>query len=384
MATRRAALGIFGASAVIVAAGGFGLSRCDPMPEAAVEAWGGPARAVRDARVRALSYALLAPNPHNMQPWIVDLREPGAITFLCDRARLLPETDPYSRQITIGCGAFLEVLRMAAAEQGLRVDVSAFPNGDWPENEVGDQPVCRVTFVPDAGIDRDPLFAQVLKRRTNRNSYDASPLSESIPLEIGAVMATLPVKYGWAGAAARLDRLRSVARRAWVVEMSKPSTFRESARVFRITGEEISRHRDGLSFHGPFFWWANALGLFTQEGAMRGDAFIRQQTIDLIDAPLKATPAFAWIVTTGNDRRAQLAAGAAYVRANLKATELGLAMQPLSQALQEFREMLPLRSEIKQLLGVSESETLQMFFRLGRAATVEPSPRRGLDDIIRA
>ncbi len=384
MATRRAVLRVLGTSAVIVGAGGFGLSRCDPMPEAAVEAWRGPASSVRDPRVRALSYALLAPNPHNMQPWIVDLREPGAITFICDRTRLLPETDPHSRQITIGCGAFLDVLRMAAAEEGLRVEVSAFPNGDWPENQVGDQPVCRAVFVPDAGVARDPLFAQLLKRRTNRSSYEMAPIAERDATAIGGVMSALPVRYGWTREAGRLARLRGVAKRAWDVEMRKDSTFRESAKVFRITGEEILKHRDGLSFHGPFFWWANALGFFTQEGAMRVDPAIRQQSIDLLNAPLKATPALAWIVTASNDRRAQLAAGAAYVRANLKATELGLAMQPLSQALQEFPEMLPLRAEIRQILGLAESETLQMFFRIGRAAAVEPSPRRRLDDIIRA
>ncbi len=169
--SRRGVIRVLGTTAVIVAAGGVGLSQCDPMPDAAVEGWRGPAPDVKDPRVRALSYALLAPNPHNMQPWIADLREPGAVTFICDRTRLLPETDPYSRQITIGCGAFLELLRMAAAEQGFRTDVAAFPQGDWPENTVGDQPVCRVAFVPDQGIARDPLLAHVFKRRTNRSAY---------------------------------------------------------------------------------------------------------------------------------------------------------------------------------------------------------------------
>ena len=92
----------------------------------------------------------------------------------------------------------------------------------------------------------------------------------------------------------------------------------------------------------------------------------------------------AWIVTASNDRRAQLAAGAAYVRANLKATELGLAMQPLSQALEEYPEMLPLLAEHKRAVGLPESNTVQMFFRLGHAAPVEPAPRRALDDIIKA
>jgi hypothetical protein len=165
-----------------------------------------------------------------------------------------------------------------------------------------------------------------------------------------------------------------------VIEVKKDTTYQESVDVMRITGPEIAKHRDGLSMHGPFFWWMNKLGLFSQQNAM--EAFGRAQALTFID-PQLAVRAFAWIVTAANDRRAQLAAGAAYVRANLKATELGLAMHPLSQALQEFPEMLPLLAEHKRAVEAAESETVQMFFRLGRAASPGPAPRRPLDAIIR-
>ncbi|MFM9863083.1 MAG: Acg family FMN-binding oxidoreductase [Micropepsaceae bacterium] len=385
MTTRRTFLRVAGTSAAILAAGGYGLTQCDPMPEAAVEAWRGPAPGARDPRVRALSYALLAPNPHNKQPWIVDLKEPGAATFFCDRSRLLPQTDPYSRQITVGCGAFLELLRMAAAEQGLRAEVSAFPAGDWPEDAVGDQPVCRIAFVPDTAVARDPLFAHVLKRHTNRKAFDGTAVDpgEATLLAAAGMMIgptqTLPVKFGWTANAQQVARLAAIAKRAWVIEVKKDATYKESVDVMRITGPEIAKHRDGLSMHGPFFWWMNKLGLFNQQNAM--EPFGRDQALTFID-PQLAVKAFGWIVTAANDRRAQLAAGAAYVRANLKATELGLVMHPLSQALQEFPEMLPVLAEHKRAVGAQDSETVQMFFRLGRAAVAEPAPRRPLDAIL--
>ncbi len=381
MTSRRTFLRVAGTSAVILAAGGYGLTQCDPMPEAAIEAWRGPAPNVLDPRVRALSYALLAPNPHNKQPWIVDLREAGVATFFCDRSRLLPETDPYSRQITIGCGAFLELLRMAAAEQGLRAEVTSFPAGDWPENGVGEQPVCRVAFVPDAGVVRDPLFAQITKRRTNRNVFDATAVTPAEAMALGGALDGLQVRFAWTDDGRQIAQLAGIAKRAWDIEVKNDATFKESVDVFRITGEEIAKHRDGIAMHGPFFWWANNLGLFTQQNAMEPSG--RSQALSLIN-PQLAVRAFAWIVTATNDRRAQLAAGAAYVRANLKATELGLAMHPLSQALQEFPQMLPLLAEHKRAVGAAESETVQMFFRLGRAASPGPAPRRPLDAIMRA
>lgn len=177
-----------------------------------------------------------------------------------------------------------------------------------------------------------------------------------------------------------MDRLRDIARRAWQIEVRNDATYLESVKLFRITGSEIAQHRDGLSFHGPFFWWLNALGLFSRESAM--DAFARNQAIELIEADLKS-PAFVWIVTAGNDRLAQLASGAAYVRAALEATRLGMVVHPLSQALQEFPEMLPLLAEHKRMLGLPETDTVQMFFRFGHASPGEPAPRRPLDAILR-
>lgn len=380
MTTRRTFLRVAGTSVVILAAGAAGLTQCDPMPDAAVEAWKGPTPDMRDPRVRALSYALLAPNPHNMQPWIADLREPDAVTFLCDRSRLLPQTDPYARQITIGCGAFLELLRMAAAEQGLRADVTAFPAGDWPEGSVGDQPICRVAFAPDDKVVRDPLFAQVTKRRTNRAVYEVTPVTVAEAAALADASRGSAVGFHWTSDVAQLARLSGIAKRAWDIEVKKDATYLESVKVFRITAEEIARHRDGLSFHGPFFWWMNKLGFFARETAL--DPMPRQQALDLIN-PQLTVPAFGWLVTATNGRRAQLDAGAAYVRTNLKATELGLAMHPLSQALQEFPQMLPVLAEHKRAVGAAESETVQMFFRIGRALPQEPSPRRPLDAIIR-
>lgn len=380
MTSRRNFMRIAGTSAVILAAGAAGLTQCDPMPDAAVEAWKGPVPSIRDPRVRALSFALLAPNPHNRQPWIADLREPGVITFLCDRSRLLPETDPYSRQITIGCGAFLELLRMAAAQQGYRADVAAFPAGDWPLNQVGDTPVCRITLVPDTSVLRDPLFAQVLKRHTKRGAYEMVAPTQAELSALQSSMAQLPVRFGATVEPNLMERLRGIARRAWQIEARNDETYMESVKLFRITGPDIARHRDGLSFHGPFFWWMNALGLFSRETAM--DGFARNQAIDLIEADLK-TPSFVWIVTATNDRLAQLASGAAYVRAALEATRLGMVVHPLSQALQEFPEMLPVLAEHKRTLGLPESDTVQMFFRFGRAAPGEPAPRRPLDAILR-
>jgi hypothetical protein len=45
--------------------------------------------------------------------------------------------------------------------------------------------------------------------------------------------------------------------------------------------------------------------------------------------------------------------------------------------------MLPLLAEHKRMLGLPDSDTVQMFFRFGRASPVAPAPRRPLDAILR-
>src|SRR5689334_12587840 len=119
------------AAATATSAGAFVLRSA--YPAAAVEAWQGPG-AEADPRRWALAHAITAPNPHNLQPWLADLRKANVITVFTDPQRVLPETDPLGRQILVGHGAFLELLVIALAERGLAADVDLWPEGELPRD----------------------------------------------------------------------------------------------------------------------------------------------------------------------------------------------------------------------------------------------------------
>ena len=92
---RRGFIRLVGGGAVLAAGGA--LAGCSAaMPAAAIRPWTAAAGQT-DVRRFMLAHALLAPNPHNRQPWIADLREAGRIHLVCDGERLLPETDPHGR-----------------------------------------------------------------------------------------------------------------------------------------------------------------------------------------------------------------------------------------------------------------------------------------------
>jgi hypothetical protein len=81
-----------------------------------------------------------------------------------------------------------------------------------------------------------------------------------------------------------------------------------------------------------------------------------------------------------------VAAGRAYLRLHLKATELGLQMHPLSQAPQEFAEMKPYYDQMHQLLlgRPATQEVVQMLCRVGYCADQPHTPRRELASFMRA
>jgi hypothetical protein len=70
------------------------------------------------------------------------------------------------------------------------------------------------------------------------------------------------------------------------------------------------------------------------------------------------------------------------MRLQLAATGLGLSMQPVSQALQEYPEMAAHYQRVHKMLA-RPGETLQMLGRLGYGPAIDPSPRWPLETRIR-
>src|SRR5688572_21279507 len=126
---RRHALRLIGGGAIAAATVAVTVTACsNDLPAEAVLPWQGPG-AETDLRRWILAHAILAPHSHNLQSWLVDLREPDVITLHMDLGRLLPETDPYSRQMVMSQGTFLELLNQAARQRGYRAEMQLFPLG---------------------------------------------------------------------------------------------------------------------------------------------------------------------------------------------------------------------------------------------------------------
>ena len=299
---------------------------------------------------------------------------PGEVILYCQLDRRLPETDPFDRQITIGLGCFLELLRMAAAENGHAVEIVVFPEG-VPGERLDRKPIAHLKFVEDAGVSRDPLFQQVFNRRTNRELYDtnrAIGAQDIADLQaVGDGDASLIVNND----AAMLADMRTLTSLAFQVEIDTPRTFMESVNLMRIGKSEINANPDGLSLRGTVIEGLYAAGLLTRDMLADLENPENMAAIAKIRTEIESAMGYFWITTPDDSRLSQLEAGRVYVRAGLKVADQGLAMQPLSQALQEYPEMDGHYSDLHNMLGVGFPNRVQMLARLGYAAQVGPSPR---------
>jgi hypothetical protein len=383
---RRSFIRLAGGGAIAAAAAApiAGCSISSAYPAAAVEAWKGPG-AETDARKRAVAYAITAPNPHNLQPWLVDLREPDVITLYTDRERVLPHTDPFGRQILIGHGAFLELLVIALAEQGLAADVALWPQGELAANlkEWDRKPIARIAVKPGAA--RDPLFAHILNRHTPKSDFDTTrPVAADTLRTLTAGSGRDGIKAAGTVDAAALAPLRELCWQSARVELLTPRTVMESVHLTRVGPGEILKHRDGITLNSPFLRAVDAVGMFDRKNPPAEGSEAYKTMMSRFEGHSRTAMGFVWL--TGRNRRAdQLNAGRAYVRLQLQATALGVGMHPMSQALQEFAEMVPHYERAHQLMlgrpapKTADDETVQMFCRLGYTATPAPAtPRRPL------
>jgi hypothetical protein len=381
---RRSVITGIGGIAALGAGGALVAPRLDPVPPEAIAAWRGPAAGETDPRRRALAWAITAPNPHNMQAWQLDLASPDIVRLHVDLRGLLPETDPFARQVVIGHGCFLELLALAAAAEGWHTDIALFPRGEFPRDKVDERPVAEIRFARQAAT-ADPLAAQIPHRRSTKTRYAERPLGAAHHTALHEVHGQQnPIALTLQSVPDSVDALRALARAGSELEMNLPRTHGETVERLRVGTDEIARHRDGLTLAGPAVWASRQLGLMSREALMTPGSIAWQSGVDYVMAAYADRASFGWLTTPDNSRAAQIAVGRAYVRLNLAASGLGVAMQPHSQTLQEFPEMADLNRRMRAATATPEGHTLQMFFRLGYAAQPQPKPRRALDGMIRA
>lgn len=357
--------------AAIAGMSAFSLTRT---PTAALAPWAEAGTDRGDPRRFVVEHAVLAPNPHNRQPWIIELTGPLTMTLWCDLDRRLPHTDPLDRQIVIGLGCFAEVASLAAGAIGYRLDVAPFPEGE-PAPRLDRRPVAHLTLVRDEAARADPLFRQIKLRRSTKRPFDmAKPVPASVPAQLQALSGPL------AAVSALTDpdtvaRVRALTWEAWDTEAKTARTHQESVDLMRIGRREIEADPDGIPLGGPFLEGLSLIGQLSRSQLADPASSAYRLGADMYREMLAATPAYCTVVAPDESRAGQFAAGRAHLRINLAAAAAGLSLHPVSQALQEFPEMADVKARLEAVLGIAAPNRLHMLARLGYGPAVPQTPR---------
>lgn len=380
---RRTFLKVAGGS-LLVAAGGVGVWGSTRTPTRALAPWRrAGAAAYADPRVKALSYAILAPNPHNRQPWMFELVGADSIVVLNDPSKMLPSTDPLNRQITVGYGCMLELLEIAARELGYEPTITLFPEGS-SDDALDGRPVAQVKLAASPSVAKDRLFSWIPARRSNKESYDTT---RSVDAKIVAEVLAAARPGAILGStldADRVSRLRELTLSAVRVEWSTHRCNKESVDLIRIGKREIEANPDGIDLSGPFMEALKAAGQLERDQMLDTTSATFKNSLAAYEEPFATSMGFVWLASPDNARASQIEAGRSWVRMNLAGTKAGLSMHPVSQALQEYPEMADLYAQAHGSLEVAAPATLQILARIGYGPTVAPSPRWAVEAKIRA
>lgn len=281
---------------------------------------------------RLLENAILAPTGRNGQPWLWRVH-PTAIHLYCDDPDTL--TDYRHLGACAGLGAALENFVLAAHHHDIEVIVEPCPEPckpGWIAN-------LRLRETPSRETEPhilDELYRSIATRCTNRRrATEPHPIDRAGLDQLEAAVATVP------GAHIRIHTQQSVIAelagifgKAGALQMLDPAFHRELMSEVRWTAHEANERRDGIDLATLELGWSDWLGLhLCKSPAFRGILARcggERMIARLFAEPIRASAAVALIWMDGSEPIDYLQGGRAMQRAWLRATELGLALYPVS------------------------------------------------------
>ncbi len=331
--------------------------------------------------------AILSANAHNTQPWLFRATD-RRIDLYADLSRNLGAFDPYRREMFISLGCALENLVVAASYEGLSTDVELMPGTLPPPAGTAMTLVAQVDLAHGTPA-KDPLYPQIHRRHTNRGAYASGrKIKPDIISELEQAVAGHDVQMALFPRGQQWAKLGGVIVDATRQIVSDHTMAADSAKWFRFDWDDLQEHRDGVTLDAAGLPPLLAIGakMLPTPSSKTSDLQWLSATRDVH----VATSAMLGMILVDDlyGREASLRAGRAWQRLHLKATELGLALQPLNQPVEivdreyELGKTPLMAADLAQIAG-SVDWRPTFVFRMGYPdRPASPSPRRALNDVL--
>ena len=320
-----------------------------------------------------MEQARFAQNAHNVQSWRLRLEGDGSLVGGLDPGRLLPETDPLSRQLVLSLGAFTEAARRAAAVAGYHLDAEWIAPDSWSASESPGADLFRFTLQQ-----RLPVSDQVLDGLTAATAkylLDPATLSPDTARELEQRYTGPGLRVIVEQETQRVRDSADLAIGAFAVEMRHEPTLMESFELTRLGRRARRLEPWGLSLGASFgrfaFRFVDPItAAFPQDPQQFADSGIA-----LFSETVAPTSSVIVMTTDGNEPATWFVAGQALQALWMDVRSAGLELLPLSQGLQEYPEAAEFYEQLHQLWA-REGQTVQMLMMIGRPrARATPSPR---------
>jgi hypothetical protein len=327
-----------------------------------------------------LETAVLAPSPHNVQPWRVRIVGDGEAILLIERHRTLPKEDVTGSFIILTMGLFVESLRIVAAHHGARLDaellddLAAFRAERLEAVREPLVPFARLLLSPDPSIVPDVPLALFDARRTSRLPYRREDVDPAATRALAILAEQWGQRYQPIIDAKVIERVLGWNIDAVFEDLNHPPYRDELAGWIRYRRAASERARDGLdarcmnqaplemwlAFHAP---WLLQMPVLSARFRSRYRAQIGPvTTLGLLSGPF-------W------EPRDAYPAGRMLIRFWLECTRLGYYLHP-------YGNLVTNRSIAERVRATTGVPDVWLAFKIGRSDVPPRSHRLPVADIL--
>jgi nitroreductase len=309
-----------------------------------------------------LNYAVLAPSGPNTQPWKFSIKD-NEISLIADFGRSLSSLDPTHRTLYLSHGCVLTNLLLAAEHFGFSYEVICLPDS------VSGERTAAIELSKKAAPARFPdLFSEIVRRHTNRKSFDQRPVEKEKLLKLKDYANGKGVRLDILTSDERKTEMADILARSQKMQLGNKAYRKELAAWIRPNSSE---EKDGLP--GYSFGYSDFESFF---GSFIFGAFDMSSSRARVEtANMKTSPAVAVLSTEADDQLTWLKAGIAFETLFLMATQMEVRFDLFSQPI-----ALPeLRKEMAQALDVKYP---QLLIRMGYAEPARHTPRRSVEEVL--
>lgn len=325
-----------------------------------------------DAKLqKIIKLASLAPSSHNAQMWKLKIINNNELLVILDSQRTLKSVDSKNREALISLGAFIENFVEASKTYNYETEVQIF------DEFQKDNSIVKLTLKNKEFINTELQISNIEKRHSIKTAFKKLAIKPEDFLALTSIN-NQNIKYfdlsSEKGQYLSTSLYDSNVKQAWDKEKQE-----ELAQWIRVSEKESNNKKDGIraemmgitGFKKPFYY------LFVNKNSTKTKSFINAG-LKKVKEQVENCSGYV-IISTKSDETADLInCGRLLEKVLLKATELKVAVHPMSQVLEED----PWKSEISKKLDTKEN--IQMVLRIGYVDDYgnPTSLRRDISEII--